>query len=781
MRNWNWNKSSNAACLLTLIFFSFSTHATHADLNLAQIATHNSLLSTAQQEGTVEVIIKLNVPTVPAGTLSATAAHSQQMAIQAAGDDVLATLQAHQSANVTRYEHLPYAAASLTPAALQAALNDPAVAEIYPDEKMSPLLTSSRAVVRAPVTSVSARPAGGKDQVIVILDTGVDYNHPFFEGRVIDGACFSNAPGSGTTLCPNGTKTDYGLDAGKNCDVNRVASCFHGTHVAGIAAGHNDSMSGVAPEAKIFAIQVFTEYTATQCNSTGPCLYTSTSDLLRAYDYIYSRRNDFNFASVNMSLGGSPNGGVCDYGSMPAAVNLLKSAGIVSVAASGNSAYASGISSPACISSVVSVGASNDNDTIPNFSNSASFLDVLAPGNDIYSAYPGNSANPDRYAAAAGTSMAAPHVAGGFALLKAAHPTKTVDQLIALMKSEGVSITDTRNNYTFPRMDLVSLGTVPEPVTPTPPPPAPAVVFTDNDFTGDGKADILWRNVATTQTHLYQMDGFDIQASLAVSGISLDADWIVAGVGDFDGDGTSDLIARNMSTGHNRVFLIEAGQVKQDEYIKTVTDLNWEIVKVGDLDGDDKADILWRHATTGVNWIYRMDGVSVVGSEYLSYVRDPRWKVAALADVNGDGKRDVIWHHATSGIVWIYLLNGSKIITSQPFGRVADLNWQIRASGDLDGDGKDDLIWRHAQRGLNWAHLMNGVKVKKGGPVPAVPDLNWQIAQVSDFDGDLKYDILWRNNVTGRNWQFQMNGHVVTNSGAVNTVPDSNWQVRSAR
>ena len=94
---------------------------------------------------------------------------------------------------------------------------------------------------------------------------------------------------------------------------------------------------------------------------------------------------------------------------MKASIDNLKAAGMATVAATGNKKYRGFIEHPACISSAVSVGATDDSDKVAAFSNSASFLTFFAPGVDITSSVPG-----DQYISYEGTSMATPHVAGAW-------------------------------------------------------------------------------------------------------------------------------------------------------------------------------------------------------------------------------------------------------------------------------------------------------------------------------------------------------------------------------
>src|SRR6185312_8558092 len=97
--------------------------------------------------------------------------------------------------------------------------------------------------------------ASGLGWSIAVLDTGVDKTHPFLAGKVVSEACYGTNMAGVASTCPGSVDTTA-VGSGVPCPAG-VHGCEHGTHLAGIAAGHRASLSGVARDASIIAIKVF--------------------------------------------------------------------------------------------------------------------------------------------------------------------------------------------------------------------------------------------------------------------------------------------------------------------------------------------------------------------------------------------------------------------------------------------------------------------------------------------------------------------------------------------
>jgi len=424
-------------------------------------------------DGTVRVIVELALPAAAASLPHEQALAEHGKAVRSTQERVLnrvfgGTAQASQASGFDRglrlFEISPMFAITVNGTELNRLAQDPDVQRIHLDRLSQPLLQNSVPLIGMDgANGAYARGATGQGQAVAVLDTGVQVSHPFLSGKTIAQACFSNASGGGISLCPNGTKSQVGpgaaeattgacLDASDNL-------CTHGTHVAGAAVGKNPAPglppSGVAKEASLVAVQVFTRFNAaSDCGGADntPCLKSFLSDELAALEWVFANRGHLaggaQLASVNMSLGGGAYDTACDDNPLKPIIDSLRTARVATVIASGNNAYIHSVNQPGCISSAVTVGATTLDDKIAQFSNeSQTLVDLLAPGVDIYSSVPVS-----RYDWYSGTSMATPHVAGAFAAIRSRLPDLSVTQIETALESTGVPIPSYSGTYSTPRI-----------------------------------------------------------------------------------------------------------------------------------------------------------------------------------------------------------------------------------------------------------------------------------------------------------------------------------------
>jgi subtilisin len=390
--------------------------------------------------GTTPVIIQLAVAFRPEGEIQQEAERlAQRAAIRQAQDELLNSVFGAIPPSLKRFETLPLLAFSVNATQL-AALQSSSLALDVQEDIAIPVAQAqppSIPLIGAPNAWASGYNGAGK--TIAILDTGVDKNHPALTGKVVSEACYStsNSDFEISSLCPGGDPESVAVNSGLNCAAE---GCAHGTSVAGVAAG-------VATGANFISIQVNSLVDNDDlCGGPDPCILTVTSDLIKGLERVFSLSRTYSMASANVSLGNGKFTGNCDNGNLvKPAIDQLRSVGIATVVASGNGSYADAIGFPACVSTAISVGATGDGgsqpaNSIAPYSNSATFLSLLAPGYYPSAPVPGGGSS-----AVWGTSIAAAHVSGALAIVRQHQPDTSVTEVSNRLKNSGVIVSDSRS------------------------------------------------------------------------------------------------------------------------------------------------------------------------------------------------------------------------------------------------------------------------------------------------------------------------------------------------
>jgi len=348
-----------------------------------------------------------------------------------------------------RYESISGFSAEVTGEGISQLALHPYVRSIVPDVPVTHHRVEGAALMGVP--AVHTRGQRGAGVTVAVIDDGVDFTHP-----ELGNSAFPNS------VVIGGYDFEFRVeDPSPVIDRSTGKPESHGTSVAAIIAGRGSSGNGagMAPEAKIVGLRS-----------------TSYAEVISALDWVVTNHTRFTPAIrvVNMSIGFDGLGfftSNCDNDTnatpMREVVGRLTALKIATVGSSGNEAKTNSIQIPGCITQVISVGAVYDAvlgsaqfsdcsdsttaaDQVTCYSNSASYLQLLAPSHLAKTAQAGGGYTPDF----GGTSAAAPYTAGTMALLMSAFPGKNVSEYLGVMRQTGKSIRDPKSGFSTPRVDV---------------------------------------------------------------------------------------------------------------------------------------------------------------------------------------------------------------------------------------------------------------------------------------------------------------------------------------
>jgi hypothetical protein len=247
------------------------------------------------------------------------------------------------------------------------------------------------------------------------------------------------------------------------------------------------------------------------------------------------------------------------------------------------------------------------------------------------------------------------------------------------------------------------------------------------DFNGDGMSDLLWRDTSGN-TAIWFMNGTQVLSAVGIGKVP--TNWSVLGTGTFPGEGFGAIFWGDTS-GNVVVWFVNVSTAAQSP---TVTVLpaglgnmptgTWSVAGLGDFNGDGQTDLLWRD-TSGNTFIWFLSGTNVQSSATVGNI-PTTWSVVGTGDYNGDGKSDIAWRDG-SGNVAVWLMNGASVYALGGLGNVPT-TWSIVQSGDYDGNGTSDLLWRDTG-GNTSIWFMSGITVASTAFIGNIPT-TWSVPSV---------------------------------------------------
>ena len=273
-----------------------------------------------------------------------------------------------------------------------------------------------------------------------------------------------------------------------------------------------------------------------------------------------------------------------------------------------------------------------------------------------------------------------------------------------------------------------------------------------NDLNGDGTSDILLQNSSGNLSDLFMQNGMQNGGIFSISnpatfGYSVvhDSYSQLALTGDFNGDGTADILLQN-SLGNLSDWLLNTnGQVINGISIGNPTIFGYNVVGTGDFNGDGTTDILLQNSVGNLSdWIMK-NGKAINGIS----IGDPvtfGFNIVGTGDFNGDGTTDILLQNSV-GTLSDWLIKNSQVIGAVTIGNPAVFGYHVVGTGDFNGDGTADILLQNSVGNLSdWLLNKNGQVIGAfsiGNPTT----FGFNFIGTGDFNGDGTSDILLQNSL----------------------------------
>lgn len=274
---------------------------------------------------------------------------------------------------------------------------------------------------------------------------------------------------------------------------------------------------------------------------------------------------------------------------------------------------------------------------------------------------------------------------------------------------------------------------------------------TASDFNGNSISDILFQNLTDSANPLGAwMDADDTQWVGDLGPAPLDQ-WTVYGAHDFTGDGVSDIIFRSKRADTEyAVGYYDMGRNREFKTMGWGVTAEWDLAGIGDFNGNGTSDVLWQNSTNGYLGCW-LDGtnqwVALPASQLVA-----GQEIVGIGDMNDDYQDDIILN--SNGVLGAWDI--SDIIAGEPnsmpewqaFGITLSNDWNAIGGGDFDGNGEFDIVIWNQNSGFVGTY-MNCEANDFRTIFPNALTTEWGIPGFGDYNGDGCDDVLVRNLATG--------------------------------
>jgi len=255
------------------------------------------------------------------------------------------------------------------------------------------------------------------------------------------------------------------------------------------------------------------------------------------------------------------------------------------------------------------------------------------------------------------------------------------------------------------------------------------------DFNRDGTSDLLWFNPSNMAAEVWTLANAKWAASASIG--THPAGYNIAGIGDFNGDGHGDVLWVNPTNNQTDIWNLQNGQWFASTTIGPHP-MGYQFAGIGDFDRDGTSDVVWFNPSNGDVDIWMVKNGTWAGS--VAPGRHPAgWEVGGVGDFNKDGFSDIFFFNAANGQTDIWLMSNGQWMASVSPGN-HPTGYRVSGIGDFNNDGYSDVLWHNPVTGQidewkivdgRWAGSVN-LGNHSGG-----------VAGIGDFNGDHTADVMW--------------------------------------
>lgn len=251
------------------------------------------------------------------------------------------------------------------------------------------------------------------------------------------------------------------------------------------------------------------------------------------------------------------------------------------------------------------------------------------------------------------------------------------------------------------------------------------------DYNGDGKTDILMRNINTGQLAVWFMNGSTFVSDAILSQVSNAAGgWEAVGISDLNG-----IVSENINTGQMALWSMNGTAYMSDAVLTQTHNYagGWRVVATGDFNSDGHIDILLENINTGQLAVWFMNGATFISDTVLSQVSNYAggWRIGGTGDFNADGQTDILLQNINTGQIAVWFMNGTTFVSDLVLPNVTNAagGWRVVGTGDYNGDGKPDILLQNINDGKLAVWFMNGTTYMSDTVLPQITNYagGWRI------------------------------------------------------